>query len=577
MTPPPGADEPDDAQLVAGVRAGDRQAFAAVYDRYGDRLYDFCHALLRDREDAADAVADTFVRCAERIGQLRDPGSLRPWLYAIARSEALRRLRHRRRFVPDAEPELAAMADRTGVDPQRAAEQQALRDLVWRAAAGLAERDQTILTLHLRHGLDGAELGEAMGVTAQHAYVLLNRLRGQVERSLGALLVARLGRRDCAELDGVLAGWDGRFSPLIRKRVARHVDTCTVCTGRRAKVASPWALLSAVALVPAPLALRDRVVTRTSLAAPLTGPPDPPLPPHPSLPVPPPAGGGSRLRWGAAAAAVLVVLGVAATALLWPERDTEPVLADAVSSPTAPVAGAPSPLSPSSTTSAAPGTTVPVTRDGPAPVTTAPPVARPGVLAVSATEIDLGAVGTRGTVSLSNTGDLGLSWAASSADPWLTVDPAAGDLPGGGSVVLAVRADRTALPERAGDGTVRIVWSGGEVAVLVRLTADRAPPEVGRPSVSDPGCVGPNQPAGPVRVSVVASDDGGLASVVITWAQAGGPGGEAPLADRGRAWVGSAGPFPAAGTVTLRAVATDHRGTTTAGPAVRLPVPTCLR
>ena len=47
---------PDDTQLVAGVLAGDREAFATVYDRYGDRLYDFCYALLRDREEAADAV-----------------------------------------------------------------------------------------------------------------------------------------------------------------------------------------------------------------------------------------------------------------------------------------------------------------------------------------------------------------------------------------------------------------------------------------------------------------------------------------------------------------------------------------
>ncbi|MDQ3152053.1 MAG: RNA polymerase sigma factor [Actinomycetota bacterium] len=90
-----GPNEPDDAQLVAGVLVGDRDAFAAVYDRYGDRLYDFCYSLLRHREEAADAVADTFVLFAERLRRLRDPTRLRPWLYAIARSEGLRRLKAR--------------------------------------------------------------------------------------------------------------------------------------------------------------------------------------------------------------------------------------------------------------------------------------------------------------------------------------------------------------------------------------------------------------------------------------------------------------------------------------------------
>jgi DNA-directed RNA polymerase specialized sigma subunit, sigma24 homolog len=63
-------------------------AFRGMCGRGGvrceDRLHDFCYALLRHREDAADAVADTFVIVAERIGQLRDPDRLRPWLYAIA-------------------------------------------------------------------------------------------------------------------------------------------------------------------------------------------------------------------------------------------------------------------------------------------------------------------------------------------------------------------------------------------------------------------------------------------------------------------------------------------------------------
>ncbi|MGB3437807.1 MAG: sigma-70 family RNA polymerase sigma factor [Actinophytocola sp.] len=255
--------ERTDTELVAGVLAGDREAFAAVYDRYADRLHDFCWSVLRDRDEAADAVQDTFVLAVERLAQLNDPERLRPWLYAIARSVALRRVRVRGRVVLD---EVEDMAD-TDPGPHRAAEQHALRDLVWSAAAGLSERDRALLDLHLRHGLDGAELGEAMGVSTNHAYVLLTRLRDQVERSLGALLIARLGRADCTELDTLLADWDGRFSPLMRKRVARHVDACEVCSERRRVAVSPLALLAGVPLLPAPLFLKDRVMAEVRLAS----------------------------------------------------------------------------------------------------------------------------------------------------------------------------------------------------------------------------------------------------------------------------------------------------------------------
>ena len=260
----PRPDARDDAELVRAATAGDRGAFAAIYDRYADRLHDFCWSVLRDRDEAADATQDAFLVAAERLGQLRDPERLRPWLYAVARSQALRRARARSRLAP--EEDMTDLPD-PATGPEQAAQRADLRELVWNAAAGLSERDRALLDLHLRHGLEGADLGEAIGVEPAHAYVLLTRLRDQVERSLGALLVARLGRADCPDLSRLLADWDGRFSPLVRKRVARHVDNCETCGAARRKLASPLALLAAVPPMPAPADLRGRVLEQFQLTS----------------------------------------------------------------------------------------------------------------------------------------------------------------------------------------------------------------------------------------------------------------------------------------------------------------------
>ncbi len=250
--------EASDADLVGRVRAGDRDAFAQVYERYADRLFDFAHGMLRNREDAADAVADSFVTMAERLDQLRDPSRLRPWLYAVVRRECLRRLKARTRVAFGDDEQLEALPD-SSASPEEQVATAALRELVWDAAAGLGERDRALLDLHLRHGLEGQELADAMGISAGNAYTSLNRLKTQVERSLGALLIARLGRDDCAGLGTILAGWDGTFSVLLRKRVARHVDGCLVCDERRAAL-SPLSLLAGVPLLVAPASLRDRVL-----------------------------------------------------------------------------------------------------------------------------------------------------------------------------------------------------------------------------------------------------------------------------------------------------------------------------
>lgn len=532
-----GEDERSDAHLVAGVLDGDREAFASVYDRYGDRLYDFANSMLRQREEAEDAVADSFVIVAERISQLRDPDHLRPWLYAIVRSECLRWLRARKRIAFGGEERLVEMADESMATPEAQAEKSALRDLVWDASAGLADRDRAMLDLHLRQGLEGAELGEAMGVSAANSYVMLNRLRAQVERSLGALLIARLGRDECDELDGMLVDWDGRFSPLVRKRVARHVDKCDVCADRRRRIVSPWALLAGVPLVAAPLSLRDRVVNDTQLVA-YSGP----------------IGGtrlGSRRRKAAAAAGAAAVV-IAGTVFLWPGGADD----DSASTPTAA----------SEQATPTPG---PAATESPSPTPTDERVPA-GTLTVSTQLVDLGRERTSAAVRLTNTGGESVSYRVTTSTPWLAVSPGSGAVAAGEGGSVGVTATRSNLPEGAASGTVTISWDRGRVPVTVRLVEERTP-VVGRPSTGRSTC---GQGGRTVIVSSTASDEAGLDSVVLKWTGPSGPG-SAAMSASGSGWTAPMGPFPVGGPVTMSVTATDKRGNSTTGPSTTASVDPC--
>jgi RNA polymerase sigma factor (sigma-70 family) len=250
-----------DAELVCGSMAGDQAAFAEIYDRYADRLHDFCVGMLRDFHGAADCVQETFCIAATRLHQLREPDKLRPWLYSVARNEALRRLREQRREMPsDDLPDVQA----DGAGPDALSARTELADLISEAAGGLSDRDRALLELTLRHGMDGSELAEALGVSHGNANVMVHRLRKTVERSLGALLVSRRARNApgaCAELREILAGWDGQFTVLVRKRVSRHVESCQTCDDERRRLVSPAALLGAAPIfVPAPAGLREKTL-----------------------------------------------------------------------------------------------------------------------------------------------------------------------------------------------------------------------------------------------------------------------------------------------------------------------------
>ena len=240
----------DDAQLVAAARAGDREAFAAIFDRYAPRVHAFCSRLLAEPHTAADATQDTFIAAAQRLDQLRDPSALRAWLYAIARNECTRHGRARARAVPTEDEVMAGHTrDDVGADePAAAAAASEAGGILWEAAAGLDEGDRVLLELHVRHGLAGAELAEAAGVASGQISMAVGRMRDRVARSVGALLIARKGRADCGGLQVVLADWDGTYDVLTRKRVARHIDRCEVCDDRRAALVAPFGALAVAAM-----------------------------------------------------------------------------------------------------------------------------------------------------------------------------------------------------------------------------------------------------------------------------------------------------------------------------------------
>jgi hypothetical protein len=79
----------DDPEVAAAIAAGELDGLAAALDKYAASLYEYCYSMAP--ELAADAVQDTFIIAWSKLGGLRDPGKLHPWLQAVAGNECFRR------------------------------------------------------------------------------------------------------------------------------------------------------------------------------------------------------------------------------------------------------------------------------------------------------------------------------------------------------------------------------------------------------------------------------------------------------------------------------------------------------
>ncbi len=608
-------DRRSDSELVAAHLGGDRSALAAIYDRYADRLYDTAASMLSDRHDAEDLTHDVFVVAAKRLDQLRDPERLKPWLFAILRHEVYRRTKRRSRVRPVDFTEGGVGEMTAAHDPLAEAggiEEAELAAFVRAAAGGLAERDRLLLELSVRHGLTGNDLADAVGVTAQQCHVLVHRMRDRVQRSIGALAVARYGRSDCDELQALLRGWDGTFDPPTRKRIAGHVDDCETCERTRTRFAV-IPLLSAAPAFAAPPSLRDRVLASTAATAGADTPADGPRYRFDAGGFPIAPGSARRLPVIAAALfAVLLVLGGTLTAIARSGADGRAdagaaTSTSAIATPTtARVTSPPTTVPPSTTATAstAPATapttvpataptTVPATVPTTAPVTapttapvattlpprpttttttttvapatlppTPPPTpspAPPGVLNLSARTIDLGATATGATLTLSNTGGRSIDWSISGGAAPFSVGATGGSLAPGASAAVSIGVDRTGLAE--GDISTQFAVASssgvGPTALTVRASTERAPELSITTAPSFVACpIGIGQP---VQASV--SDESALASVTLSWSGPGAPG-SAAMSLRTGNWFGRLVPEAVNGAWTLTVTATDVRGNT---------------
>ena len=260
------AERANDERLVRAVRDGDAEAFGRLYDHWFDRVHDLARRITGDDGLAADVAQDAFLAAWQRLDGLDDPASFGGWLLRITRNRALDVVRAPGRARTEAVAEVSettsgAAAERlaTGTDPAELAGDREVRELVWGAAEALGERDLTALDLHLRHGLEPAEIGEVLGINRNAANQLVHRMRGRLSTAVACRVLWQGGRPRCERLRRELAA-EGvtAFDARTVRVTDRHAAACDACTRRRTLRLDPAKLFAALPIPVAGLAVKQQ-------------------------------------------------------------------------------------------------------------------------------------------------------------------------------------------------------------------------------------------------------------------------------------------------------------------------------
>jgi RNA polymerase sigma-70 factor (ECF subfamily) len=157
-----------------------RERYELLYRELYGPISGYVLRRVRDPEDAAEAIAETFTTLWRRLDSCPADDELRPWLFGVARKVLANQRRGERRRSALTE-RLAAELDPTGAAPLVVA---ASDSRVTRAFAALSEPDREVLALFAWEGLTREELSVALGASRPVVRLRLHRARRRFEAAL---------------------------------------------------------------------------------------------------------------------------------------------------------------------------------------------------------------------------------------------------------------------------------------------------------------------------------------------------------------------------------------------------------
>jgi RNA polymerase sigma factor (sigma-70 family) len=223
-----------DERLARLVSKGNARAFAVLYQRHHQALYRYCRAIVRNEEDAQDALQSAMLRALAALQRGQRDLAVRPWLFRIVHNEAVSLLRTRRpsaslteRFEPVDEGIEFKIEQRERFAALR-------RDLQC-----LPERQRAALVMRELSGLSIQEIAAALSTTPGAAKQAIFEARS-------ALAEYQEGRAmECEAVRRAVSDGDGRV--LRARRLRAHLRDCQGCHDFQDMIGARTAELRALA------------------------------------------------------------------------------------------------------------------------------------------------------------------------------------------------------------------------------------------------------------------------------------------------------------------------------------------
>lgn len=177
-----------ESSLVERAKRGDRAAFDRLVSENYAGVFAYALRMLRNRDDAADAVQVTFAKALRSLKEFDTSRPFRPWLYRICGNVSIDLARSKHRSTEDLDKHAYMLEG--GEKPQEEAERSDLQRTIRRAIKKLPERYRRIVMMRHFEQMDVDEIAAAVGAPEGTIKSWLFRARALLRRDLADALEA---------------------------------------------------------------------------------------------------------------------------------------------------------------------------------------------------------------------------------------------------------------------------------------------------------------------------------------------------------------------------------------------------
>jgi RNA polymerase sigma-70 factor (ECF subfamily) len=178
------------ADLLQGVRRGDRDAFLGLTQAYQKKVFALAYSFFRNREDALDLVQETFLRLFQKIETYQEGRNFEAWLLQVARNLCIdhyRKYDRKRHEMECATPvEDLPLAAAGAEDAVHASD---FKDILSRCVERLADRQRQIFIMRHYNQLKNEEIARtldiSLGTVKSLHFKAIQNLRALMEPYMG--------------------------------------------------------------------------------------------------------------------------------------------------------------------------------------------------------------------------------------------------------------------------------------------------------------------------------------------------------------------------------------------------------